>query len=106
MAYVSISQPMLKECRCAVANFKGRMTIPKGHFGKTRTLFVCILDAEHMHVKRFGQCWELLGRVIGGHGWLLGASKPQLGAIWDLLGAILETQRSRFGFEISSEGDF
>ena len=41
----------------------------------------------------FGQCWERLGRVIEGHGWLLGASKPHLGAILNLLMSILATQR-------------
>ena len=41
----------------------------------------------------FGQCWESLGRVIEGHGWLLGASKLQFGAILNLLMSILATQR-------------
>ena len=79
MAYVSISQPMLKECRCAVANFKGRMTIPKGHFGKTRTLFVCILDAEHMHVN-----------VLASVGSFLGGSLEAMGGYWGLQNRSLE----------------
>ena len=43
--------------------------------------------------KRFGQCWERLGRVSEDHGWPLGVAKPHLGTILDLLMSILATQQ-------------